>query len=392
MKYRENLGSLLSTNNKPIVVSPPKIQIGRVYGAITSENTPTEKQFNKWGGFGSIGMVLYKDYETSIREIGENSDDFFDLCETAFPISTDLPIPLPGELILLQEAPSANTQLFPNSIAKYYVGIVNLYNNTEQNAQPAGDKYAFKTYVPSENIKPLLKFEGDKVLYGRKGNSIRFSSTVKDASNLNEWSSGPGADGDPITIFSGGQANVQNSSSYIEKINENYSSIYLTSTQTIPLITDRSDVLNPLTNPTKVVNYYNSQILLNADRIVINSKKDDVLLFATTNIELNTKYIINLNANGRVHLNSPNIILGNISDNKIAEPLVLGCELQGFLGELLSAMSSFCAQLSSAKSSAEGADLIQIQNAATELNTALIERLQTAERLDKLISKQNFTL
>jgi hypothetical protein len=392
MRIKENLSGFLPNSSITPFITPTKSQIGRVYGVITTENTPTKAQFEKYGGFNAIGTILYLDYNNSISITGSNTDDFFNQCIPALPISTDLPFPLPDELVIIQDAPAANTQESATAIQKYYTSTINIWNNTEHNAQPAGDKYNFNDFVASEDGRPLLHFEGDKIIQGRKGNSIRLGNTVKNKSNINEWSLGPGEDGDPITILTSGHNNESGSLYHVEQINKEYSSIYLTSTQKIPLITDRSDVINPITNPTKVSEYYRSQVMINADRVVINSKYDDVLIFASTNIELGTKYAITLNANNWVHLNSPKILLGTVKNTEFPdEPLILGGQMVDFLSELLVKLSAFCSALSSAKSAAEGADLIQIQTAAVELNDHLITVMKS-ENLDKLVSKQNFTV
>ena len=54
-------------------------------------------------------------------------------------------------------------------------------------------------------------------------------------------------------------------------------------------------------------------------------------------------------------------------------------------------LSSFCAALKSAKSTAEGSDLTQIQLAAEELNTYLIDTALNPETIDKLLSKKSRT-
>ena len=391
MKIRENLTGLSSLNNKNVFSLPDNIQIGRVYGVVTTLNTPTEKQFEKVGGFSATGTIFYKDYDKTIDVITEYNNDFFDSCKIAKPISQNIPYPLVDELVHLTDLPSSNTQINNISIQKYYTDIINIYNNSQHNSQPAGDSYSFKTFIEDSSVKNIIRFEGDYIIQGRKGNSIRFGSTVKNFSNINEWSSGPGVDGDPLIILSNGQGS-KNSAIHTEYINKDSSAIYLTSTQTIPLSPSKNDTLNPITLPINVGKYYNPQIILNGDRLVLNSKKDDVLIFATTNIELNTKNIINLNADDRVHLNTPNISLGTKSDGTIAdEPLVLGNKLIDFASRILSGLSEFCSSLQSAKSTPEGSDLIQIQAAAQTLNNILIEESDNIN-LMSLLSKQNYTI
>jgi hypothetical protein len=99
------------------------------------------------------------------------------------------------------------------------------------------------TFIERSNIHPLLPFEGDVIYEGRWGNSIRLGSTNKrkilglipDA--LNNWSTGKSTSGDPILILRNGQGQ-QAKEGWLpieEDINNDESSIYLTSTQKIPL-------------------------------------------------------------------------------------------------------------------------------------------------------------
>ena len=80
-----------------------------------------------------------------------------------------------------------------------------------------------------------MPYEGDMILEGRFGNSIRFGSTnnSQEISNPNAWSDS-GNTGDPITIIRNGQSSNLDEKGWIpttERINEDATSIYLTSNQ-----------------------------------------------------------------------------------------------------------------------------------------------------------------
>ena len=53
------LGSVASSISK----------IGKVYGIITTENTPTKELFEANGGFNGIGTIFYLDYNESTKNI-----------------------------------------------------------------------------------------------------------------------------------------------------------------------------------------------------------------------------------------------------------------------------------------------------------------------------------
>jgi hypothetical protein len=112
------------------------------------------------------------------------------------------------------------------------------------------------------------------------------------------------------------------------------------------------------------------------------------MIFAKSNIELNTKNIINLNASERVHLNSNTVFLGTVNNNLPTEPLVLGDRLNTLLENLLDSLYTFGSTLSSVVGSPEGAPAIDINMAAEGLLNDL-DRINN--NLEGILSQQNFT-
>jgi len=389
MKVRENLSSVVSSIGKNNFAPTKKAQVGRVYGVVTVENTPTPAMFEKAGGYNGIGTIFYLDYDQAKNIDGTNNNDFFNTCKTAKPLYPQFQYyPVLGELVFLEELPSAASQVSSTATQKYYISTINLWGNNQQNSQPASSKANLGiTFVENPNTRPLLSFEGDHIVQGRQGNALRFSSTTKLYNNLNEWSN-TGNEDSPITILSNGFSYDSNEKFHVEKINADASSIYLTSTQQIPLQTDKTDTLNPLTKPIDASKYFNAQVIINSDRVLLNSKKDEVMIFAKTNIELNTKNIINLNANERVHLNSNTVFLGTVNNSLPTEPLVLGDRLNTLLENLLDSLYSFGASLSTVVGSPEGAPAMDINSAAESLLND-IDRIN--DNLEGILSQQNFT-
>jgi hypothetical protein len=362
-------------------------QIGIVIASITTPNTPTQELYNK-DEIGTIFYVPYNDVNKnkSIKDFNLKND-----CISARPLFSFLQdYPLPGEQVLLFNAASPDTQNAPTAIQTYYLPSINLWNNTQQNSL-LNDKW--KTFIQNEDIRNLLAFEGDRIYQGRKGNGIRFGTTVKYHSDLNEWSS-VGNDGDPITIITNGYItpDTGSSSPNVEEINKEMSSIYMTSTQKIPLIPGASIINKYLFfNITSPKNYTNSQIILNSDRVTLNSKRDEVLLFAKTNIELNTDNITNLNSGQRVHINSPVIWLGSnlITGQQPTEPLLLGLKTQDLLTGLINALSELGNSLVSVSTPPPGSALVGV-NTAGETLVKKLKPLQ--EKLKDITSKNNFTI
>ena len=378
------------SRSKNLPAPTMKPQVGKVYGVVTTENTPTKELFEKAGGFRGIGTVFYRIYDTS-KETPENIEASISL-PMALPLNPAIQsIPLIGELIHLLDLPSPVSQTGTNKSntagQKYYTNI-NVWNNVQQNSLPSSDKSNLGiTFSENPTIKPLLPFEGDYIVQGRQGSALRFSSTTKLYNNINEWSD-VGNDQDPITILSNGFSYDPSGSYHVEKINKDLSSIYLTSAQKIPLQTDKRGILNQRTRPIDVRDYFNSQIIMNSDRVVLNSKRDEVMIFAKTNVEINTRNIINLNADERVHLNSNAVFLGTVAGQLPTEPLVLGEKLNTLLENLLDSLHNFGISLSSVVGSPEGAPAMDINTAAEGLLND-IDRIN--DDLEGILSQQNFT-
>jgi len=387
MRVKDNLSSIVNSIGKKRSRSSSKNnnQIGKVYGVVTTENTPTPAMFEKAGKWNGIGTIFYLDYTYAKNVSGNVSDDFLNACKLAKPLNPQIQgFPLLGELVQLLNLPSP-AQLSNNSFDRYY-NRINLWNNTQQNSQQFADDSLGSTFSENPNTRPLTSYQGDYITQGRQGTSLRFSTTTRGIDPPNEWSQ-VGNEIDPITILTNGLAYDPAKQYYVEQINKDASSIYLTSAQKIPLQTDKTGVLNNLTNPLDASNYINSQVILNGDRVVLNSKKDEVMLFAKTNIELNTKNTINLNADTQVHLNSTSIVLGVYDLNNPPQPVLLGndtLEVFFLLTETLSELGSY---LQSTISTAVGSPIPSLNLAGTAI---MQDMVKLCSLLDKITSQRVF--
>jgi hypothetical protein len=384
MRIRENLSGIVASTSRGIVVPPFKPQIGKVFGVITTENTPNEDLFKNNGGFNGIGTIFYLDYDQS----KDTTNVDLSACKVAKPFyANSQDYPLVGELVSLTDGPAATSQVTPNASQKYYLGTINIWNNNQHNS-PSTDSLG-TTFNENADIRNLLSFQGDRIYQGRKGNGIRFGSTVSSYSNISEWSS-VGNNGDPITILVNGYVTTDKKSlaPNIEEINKELSSIYMTSTQKIPL-KPGALITNPVLSSILPPNYTNPQIILNSDRITLNSKKDDIVLISSGFIELNTDSIININAGNYTHINSPKISLGTKKDGTVAdEPLLLGNKTKDLLTQLISILSTLGNDLTSVITPPPGAPLVGVNIAGTNL-TAALSTLQ--DLIKDISSTNNFT-
>lgn len=368
MRIRENLGGIVAGLGSSSSSSSFKFKVGRVYGVVMDETTPTKDIFEKFGGWDGMGTVFYVDYEKS-KNLPVNTENLnsYALSNPARPFYPNQKFyPLLGELVLIFNLPSPDSQNSEGASQDYYISVINLWNSPHHNAQTSTNNSLGNSYPEIPDLKPVRAFEGDYLLEGRSGHSLRFGSTSKINSSENFWSD-TGNDGDPITILSNGhKSNPKFLSPYVENINEDGSSLYLTSTQQIPLKVAKTK-LNPLSGTTLPEIYNGSQAILTSDRVVINSKKENVLVFATNNIELYTKNTLSIDTDEKIVLNSPQIFLGLDGDKISTEPALLGNETVKVLTKLLNELGKFSDSLSTAVAPSGGGPIPDINVAATSL-------------------------
>jgi hypothetical protein len=334
-----SLSSVGGNNNQSSIV-------GRVYHIVIDKNSP-----GFYGDWTNIGNVYYISPNKPVpSDINDESLKKLNFAKPLFPFNSY--IPLIEELVLLVDLPSSNSSDITDQKQIYYLSPINLFNNTNHNSQAVfnvKENNSIKlgdTIEEKETISSLMPFEGDHILYGRWGQGLRLGSTLKFNETENFWSK-IGNNGDPITLLVNGYNFPKDSvMPYIEDINRDDSSIYLTSTQIIPLEVSRLVDPNPLTSPLNPNKYSNSQIIVSSNRITLNSKKDEIMLHSGTNIELSASQVIHLNSSNSILLNSPKIYLGVKSTGKTpTEPVLLGAKTVELLSKLLEALNEFSSNI-----------------------------------------------
>jgi len=379
--------NLISNNNRKTTSSDgtSKVSYGKVFGVVNGVNLPTPKMYDKVKG--RLGTIFYLDAEAAKTNNGiPFNDTFLDTCLIAYSSEPSTQYyPLLQEIVKLTPAPSIDTPNIRTTTSTiYWSRVISISGDSQQNAQSQNSNSVLgKTFEENSNNKNLVSYEGDYTLFGRKGNSIRFGSTVGLYSilglpNYNEWSL-VGNNGSPILILSNGHDYSSTTSPlYTEQINKDASSIYLTSTQVLPIELDSTGLKSPLIGePTSPEKYSNPQVILNGDRILINSKRDEIMLFSKTNTILKANGI-NLVGNS-IELSSNDIYLGKKTNGDLpSEPVLLGQKTLDMFEDLISSMQLFLNSISSAVDS-NGVPIAAIKSAADKFNQDL-ERV--SDKLD----------
>ena len=331
---------------------------GRVTDIVLDENHP---KFNEVGGLNGIGTIFYE-----LNSIISSEDS-----KTAKPLHPqNKTFPIINEIVLLFALP--NNEIGEDESAKsyFYISNINVWNHPHHNALPNpindilppsqqkdyrqieggsvrrvtdesteinfNSKFnpSQNTFVEKIDIHPLMPFMGDIIYEGRFGQSLRLGTTSKsDSLYKNNWST-VGNNGDPITILRNGQPQNSSDRGWVpitENINEDLSSIYLTSYQKLENLNVASEKYESYTTPPNKTNQYtNPQVILNSDRIVINSKTDSVLLSSQKSIGMSSIESVNIDTK-KHYINANDIRLGS---KDATQPVLKGNDTVELLKQL----------------------------------------------------------
>ena len=308
----------------------------------------------EYGEYAALGGILFESLLDPVA--GDNvKDSQYDF---AMPLlSNQKHPPTKEEVVYIISLPSSNIIVDQSNTTAFYIRTVNMWNSIHHNAMP--DNFFYdenednKNYELTEaglvrnpsdgsteinlgddfkeklDTKNLQLYEGDSTYEGRWGNTIRLGSTIKDSTPPNPWSDS-GENGDPITIIKNGQTEEATDAwiPQVENINSDKSSIYLTSTQQIPLETpntDYSSYTSDENTPTPPEEYAGSQVILNSGRLVFNSKEDHILLSSQKTISFGSQKGFNFDTPKNFVVKAGTTIrLGDNEKNGADEPVILG--------------------------------------------------------------------
>jgi hypothetical protein len=351
LKQFQDLGKIQNSSNQD--------EIRKLQGSILSARVSSINQ----EGTGNDGVI-------SVEVLSEVGSTTSNIISNVLPLSPNYKnYPLINEVVMVVALANNDFQNNFNRLTYYYINPINLWNSQETNPLPvpnqnvksssqnkgyleteAGnpnkpDSQENTTFKPGTyfqergTVNPLYAFEGDNILEGRFGNSIRLGNTVpNDIANLNNNWSKTGSLGDPITIISNGLHSISPSfNSITEDINSDKSSIYLTSTQQLPIeVSSKNSYLSYSTPPTSPKEYVGNQVILNSGRILFNTTQDHILLSSAKSINLNTVESVNIDAATQTVIQTPELYLGGI---ETAQPVVLGNDLVDLLTKILNDLS-----------------------------------------------------
>ena len=246
-------------------------------------------------------------------------------------------IPLVGEFVLIYKTFNQQATTDRWREGWYYVASIDIQSSINHNMLPGlsdgarqeaiDETKPGKTFI-QKAVSPLQPYEGDFLLEGRWGNSIRFSNTVSTSYPNGHYYKAPTwftpggqntidiLQSDPMIIISNGRINKQGKEFVVEDAEQDASSLYLTSTQILDTLTLSKDLT------VHAYAFAGSQFVGVADRIVLRAKRDVAVIDSEEGIVLNTP--------GEIY----------IGGEDASEPLAHGLVLQQILQLLVQAIGA----------------------------------------------------
>jgi hypothetical protein len=287
--------------------------IARVIDTSMAYKTSPNKVRPDRGDF-PLGAIKLRSIATN-----QNTNDFY-----AYPGTNTVSVPLLGELVMCFRATSDYGNGSDLESAWYYLSSVTIHGNV--NLNPIGELYTIPVggnssagytstaapknkdisdYKPGENflensnVKNIQPYEGDIIIHGRTGQSIRLGSTIYGSMSQYEqkpfwtWKTNPVdikglplTKGTPITIISNGHETPGGPNKYIIEDPEKTKSIFILSyDQKIKFTTSQRQIG---VGVTPIGLYDKSQAIISADRLLFNSKLDEIILSSKKTVSIAT--------------------------------------------------------------------------------------------------------
>ena len=335
MQFSNPLSSINSTSLNSIVPV-------RVKDVILDENHP-EVVSGKFKAIDGIGIVKYVNLTQAIDVEDTKTLPY------AFPLNSfNTTLPLINEVVLLVKGPRESEEL---SQYDYYISILGLYNDInylplEKESEPQDDDAPGFEFEENSKTRPLYPFNGDTLLQGRLGNSIRFTGAKSPkntfTNNTNKQK--------PLTIITNGHQELDVTELYVEDINKDDSSIYLTSQHIIPLKQSKVKFAGAKIRPILSDVYEGKQIVLNSGRLFFNSTEEDIIFTATNSLGISSKQTF-IDSEDYIGLDAKKIYLGEQAKRTEQQPVIKGEALELFLKSLLDTLIDIGKGLTKAKNS-----------------------------------------
>ena len=235
--------------------SGDKLIVAQVLDVVLDETSPY------YDGIDSIGMVRIRNLVTQFNKKEKDLNQF------ARPIDrTNYVVPLPGEQVVCVRA--YGTSIAGKFVGRlYYMNVVSSEGITQSNITPflgtdpqhikGGLAIGIDIDAQAKRFEKKIKHsltdlkgktsiqkvrEGDKIIEGRFGGSIKFTSTIAADKTQDETYGKPfknnnlSAEGDPLVVFKSDRRPITDTPEFLDdNPNEDDVSVYMSTSQIIPV-------------------------------------------------------------------------------------------------------------------------------------------------------------
>ena len=320
---RKILGPVVNQINRGKADEGELAEVIKVY---STEDQLEESPVDDEPDYKLIGAIRF-------RKIYSQQNLSDDQLMIAYPLNLNIvDFPIRGETVFIQK-------IYDKF---YYTDRVNIYNNPN-NASSIGSSQKFNVgkikksqktldtaesevvenkensdevflgdyFKPNFNIRSLIPNEGDTLIQGRFGNTIRLGS-VDNAPTI-KLRAGQISD---FEKFDEGDALIEELSekavntSLEENINLDASSMWMTTDETVRLTPATLEDSNIYPTEVAPAEFSGKQIILNSGRLIFNSKEDGILGFSNGPVDFSTLNTFGVSAKQGLNLYSPNINIG----------------------------------------------------------------------------------
>ena len=289
-----------------------EMEMGEVISVVLKESELPDLKDGSgkdWSKFGSaIVRMVNSEKDLPLNNIGS--------VRPLFPNSH--PYPVRGEYVTVVRFNEQN----------FYINVLNLFDNVNNNISPGlsgvrpeditEEDFIYEHFEIDNEIRNLWPHQGDSILQGRWGNSIRLGSHIIPGSHGDDTEK---PDSPNILIRSGqlvdadafGKSGVvQNLKESPKKpveedINADGSSIWMTTDQSVKLDIKGSNAVNHVFMTSKQSDDQpkngGKQIVVNSDRITFNTKQGKILGFSHDGIGFSTQRSFTIDADETIELN-----------------------------------------------------------------------------------------
>lgn len=335
-----------------------ELEPGQVVDIILSPAHPAYTEFE--GGTNNIGFVRVR---LTITDINKDGKDLL----FVRPINSAIKFyPVIGELVLVSNQAGQwvyETILnFFNGINNNATDIVNDYRKNKSQDDTSLDvkinrqsNFPLGKYFKKLQAKFLLPNEGDLIIQGRTDSAIRIGN---DAQNIVS----------PNIKMTVGFDSTNKATNVKEDLSKDSNSIWMTTHEALKLIPPQGLTLQPKSLKTSV-NLTGNTIALSSDKLILVSKKNEILLYGKKSISLSSDAPITLDSTKSVLMSAPEIKLGD----QAIEPMVLGDKLVEALVDII-----------------DGLEMIQYYPSLIPGTNIKLKQLK-AQLKQKILSKKNWT-